>query len=201
MSATTTTLRGDAGTDSRLGAPTGWWAMLLLVFTEAALFASLLLAYFYERSNAPEWPPAGVEEPKLFLPLIMTAALLLSSGTMLWAERGIRNGNQGALRIGLMLSLLLALAFLAMQAREYSDKSFALDDSVYSSAFFTITGMHGLHVTAAIVVGLVVTVRAFLGHFSERHHDAIRIVSLYWHFVDVVWLFILASLYISPHLL
>lgn len=184
-----------------LGSPPGWWGMLFLVFTEAALFASLLLAYFYERANAPEWPPAGIAEPELVLPLIMTALLIGSSITMLIAERGISNGSQAALLVGVVLSVLLSAAFLVLQAYEYMHTEFALADNVYSSAFYTITGLHGIHVAIAVLMGLVMVVRAFLGHFTVRNHHALRNVSLYWHFVDIVWLFILASLYLSPHVL
>ncbi|MGI8485701.1 MAG: cytochrome c oxidase subunit 3 [Thermomicrobiales bacterium] len=193
--------RGSTITRGTLGNPPGWWAMIFLIFIEAALFASLLLAYFYERSNSPGWPPAGIEAPKLLLPLIMTAALIGSSITMIWAELGVRHGSQLSLRLGLALSFVLAAIFLGLQAYEYSHETFSLGNSVYSSAFFTITGLHGLHVSIAVVMGAVLIVRAWLGHFTQDHHDAVRIVALYWHFVDVIWIFILASLYISPHLL
>lgn len=184
-----------------LGNPPGWWGMLFLVFTEAALFASLLLAYFYERSNGVAWPPDGIEKPELTLPLIMTALLTGSSITMFIAERGIGRGSQATMLIGLVLSILLSGSFLVLQGYEYTHETFLLSDNVYSSAFFTITGLHGIHVAIAVLMGLVIAARAFLGHFSASHHGAISNVSLYWHFVDLVWLFILASLYLSPHLL
>ncbi len=72
---------------------------------------------------------------------------------------------------------------------------------MYSSAFYTITGIHGLHVLIAVIMGLFITARAFLGHFRSDRHVAVSVVALYWHFVDVVWLFIFASLYLSPHVL
>ncbi|HWV23398.1 MAG TPA: cytochrome c oxidase subunit 3 [Thermomicrobiales bacterium] len=191
----------DTMSPGELGNPPGWWGMLFLVFTEAALFASLLLSYFYERANAVEWPPAGIEKPELILPLIMTALLIGSSITMLIAETAIKRDSQTGLIVGLVLSVLLAGGFLAMQGYEYTHTDFALGDSVYSSAFFTITGLHGIHVAIAVLMGLVLIARASLGHFTARNHNALRNVSLYWHFVDLVWLFILASLYISPHVL
>lgn len=183
------------------GTSTGFWGMALLIFTEAGLFASLLLAYFYERANAESWPPAGIEKPELTLPLIMTALLVGSSITIFIAERGIGAGRQAVLVIALVISVLLSAAFLGLQAYEYLHTDFSLGDSVYSSAFFTITGIHGIHVSIAVLMGTVITVRAVLGHFSSEHHNAVTNVSLYWHFVDIVWLFILASLYISPHVL
>lgn len=180
---------------------TGFWGMLLLVFTEAGLFASMFLAYFYERANTPDWPPTGIDKPELVLPMIMTVLLVSSSITMYIAERGIARDSHGTLLVALVLSVLLSGSFLGLQAYEYTHTSFSLDNSVYSSLFFTITGIHGIHVSIAVLMGIFITVRAFLGHFTPRHYEALTNVSIYWHFVDVVWLFILAFIYISPHVL
>lgn len=191
----------NAITPSDTGQSPAWWGMMLMILTEAALFASLLLAYFYERSNSPAWPPAGIKEPELLLPIIMTALLLGSSATMVMAELGIKQGRDVLLRLGLVLSIVLAVAFLSVQVYEYQHKTFSIGDNVYSSAFYTITGIHGLHVAIAVIMGLFITARAFLGHFRSYRHVAVSVVALYWHFVDVVWLFIFASLYLSPHVL
>ena len=177
----------------------GIWGMWLLVLTEAALFGALLLSYIYERSNADIWPPAGVEPPKLLLPLIMTVLLLGSSVTMLGAERAIRTGRVNRMKLALAASVALAAGFLGLQAYEYSRETMSLGDSVYSSLFFTITGLHGLHVAIAVLMGAWLVLRAVLGHFSRDRHLAIRVVSLYWHFVDVVWIAILGVLYFLPH--
>jgi heme/copper-type cytochrome/quinol oxidase subunit 3 len=179
----------------------GWWGMLMLVGTEATLFASLLSGYFYLRAGQATWPPSGIERPELTLPLAMTAVLLASSGPMWWAERSIRRGDQLGLRLGLLLSLLLGLTFLLLQGYEYSQKSFTLQSGAYGSLFFTITGFHGLHVLAGLLMNALVQLRAWLGHFTARRRLAVQNVALYWHFVDVVWLFILLSLYVSPRVL
>ncbi len=105
----------NAITSSDTGQSPAWWGMMLMILTEAALFASLLLAYFYERSNSPAWPPSGIKEPELLLPSIMTALLLGSSATMVMAEIGIKRGREAVLRLGLVLSIVLAAAFLAVQ--------------------------------------------------------------------------------------
>jgi heme/copper-type cytochrome/quinol oxidase subunit 3 len=176
---------------------TGWWGMILLITTEAALFAYLLFSYFYLGSMARgAWPPSG--PPALRLALPNTAILLLSSGAMWWAESGARRGEQGRLRLGLAATLLLGLVFLAIQAVEYSDQRFTPRTNAYGSLFFTITGFHGAHVMVGLLMIAVVTVRAWLGHFSARHHLAVTNVSWYWHFVDVVWLAVFTSLYLSP---
>ena len=178
----------------------GWWAMVLIIATEAMLFAYLLFAYFYlgSMANTP-WPPSGPPELKLVVP--NTIVLLVSSGTMWWAESGIRAGSQLRLRIGMLLTLLLGIAFLVVQGIEYSRKDFALQSNAYGSLFFTITGFHGAHVLVGLLVNVVVQLRAWLGHFTAERHLAVTNAALYWHFVDVVWLVVFTSLYLVPHVM
>jgi len=184
-------------TGRRARAP-GFWGMMLLIATEASLFAYLLFSYFYLGSMATgPWPPGGPPSLKLVLP--NTAILLLSSGTMYWAESGVRRGEVTRLRIGLVLTLLLGVLFLAIQGVEYSEKKFTPMTSAYGSLFFTITGFHGAHVFVGLLMIAVIGVRAFLGHFGEGRHEAVTNVSWYWHFVDAVWLCVFTSLYLSPY--
>jgi heme/copper-type cytochrome/quinol oxidase subunit 3 len=177
----------------------GWWAMLLIVITEGMLFMYLLFAYFYlgSMSNAP-WPPSGPPDLKLVAP--NTIILLVSSGTMWWAESGIRAGSQLRLRLGLVITLLLGALFLVIQGIEYSKKDFALQSNAYGSLFFTITGFHGAHVFVGLLFNIVVQIRAWLGHFTVERHLAVSNAAIYWHFVDAVWLVVFASLYLAPHL-
>jgi heme/copper-type cytochrome/quinol oxidase subunit 3 len=177
----------------------GFWGMMLLIATEASLFAYLLFSYFYLGSLATgPWPPGGPPSLKLVLP--NTAILLISSGTMVWAERGIKRGDITRLRIGLVATLLLGIVFLAIQGVEYSKQHFTPMTSAYGSLFFTITGFHGAHVAVGLLMIAVIAVRAFLGHFRGDRHEAVTNVSWYWHFVDVVWLCVFISLYLSPYL-
>jgi heme/copper-type cytochrome/quinol oxidase subunit 3 len=177
----------------------GFWGMMLLIATEASLFAYLLFSYFYLGSMATgPWPPDGSPSLKLVIP--NTILLLLSSGTMYWAESGIRRGEKGRLRIGLLATLLLGIVFLVIQGIEYSKKHFTPTTSAYGSLFFTITGFHGAHVFVGLLMIAVISVRAFLGHFGAGRHEAVTNVSWYWHFVDVVWLCVFTSLYVSPYL-
>jgi heme/copper-type cytochrome/quinol oxidase subunit 3 len=179
---------------------TGWWGMILLIVTEASLFVYLLFSYFYLGSMARgAWPPSGPPELRLALP--NTVILLLSSGAMWWAESGVRHGAQGRLRLGLLITLGLGIVFLAIQMVEYSNKHFTPATDAYGSLFFTITGFHGAHVAVGLIMVAVVALRAWLGHFTERRHLAVTNVSLYWHFVDAVWLAVFTSLYLSPRLL
>ena len=177
-----------------------WWGVVFLIATEASLFAYLLFSYFYLGSIARgAWPPSGPPELRLALP--NTFVLLASSGTMWWAESGIRAGSQLRLRIGMLLTLLLGIAFLVVQGIEYSKKDFALQSNAYGSLFFTITGFHGAHVFVGLLFNVVVQLRAWLGHFTAERHLAVTNAAMYWHFVDIVWLVVFTSLYLVPHVM
>ncbi|HEY6830214.1 MAG TPA: cytochrome c oxidase subunit 3 [Gemmatimonadaceae bacterium] len=175
----------------------GWWAMALIITTEAMLFAYMLFSYFYIGSmTIGPFPSSG--PPKLDLTLPNTAILLLSSGTMLWAERGIRAGNQLRLRLGMLITLVLGIVFLLIQGIEYSHKQIALQSNAYSGLFFTITGLHGAHVFVGLLLNAVVQVWAWRGWFTAERHLAVTNAAMYWHFVDAVWLVVFFSLYITP---
>jgi len=175
----------------------GWWVMILLICTEAMLFAYLLFSYYYLGSmTVGAFPPGGPPDLRLAAP--NTAILLASSATYWWGERGIRTGSQTRLRIGMALTLLLGITFLVIQGIEYSHKQFALQDTAYSGLFFTITGFHGAHVFIGLLMNVVVQVWAWRGWFTEERHLAVTNAGLYWHFVDAVWLAVFFSLYITP---
>ena len=176
----------------------GWWAMVLIIVTEGMLFAYLLFSYFYLGSmTIGPFPSDG--PPKLELALPNTIILLVSSGTMYWAERGIRAGNQTRLRVGMLITLVLGIVFLTIQGIEYSHKSFTLQTNAYSGLFFTITGFHGAHVFVGLLLNIAVQTWAWRGWFTAERHLAVTNAALYWHFVDGVWLVVFFSLYITPY--
>jgi heme/copper-type cytochrome/quinol oxidase subunit 3 len=177
---------------------TGFWGMMLLILTEASLFTYLLFSYFYLGSIAPgRWPSEGPPSLRLVIP--NTLILLVSSGTMYWAESGIRKGDTHRLRLGLLSTLVLGLTFLTIQGVEYGNKHITPSTDAYGSLFFTITGFHGAHVAAGLLMVGVITARAFFNHFRAGRHDAVTNVAWYWHFVDVVWLAVFTCLYLLPH--
>jgi cytochrome c oxidase subunit III len=193
----------EVADEAPAGRPTGWWGMVMFITTEATLFAALIASYFYLRfKSTPEWPPGGITAPELGLPLVMSAILLSSSLPMAWADRGIREGRVGRLRLGLALTFVLGATFLGLQGYEYVTKleEFTPTTNVYGSLFYAITGFHGSHVMVGLLLILFVQVRAWLGHFSRARHLHVQTTAMYWHFVDAVWVIIMLSLYIGPHL-
>jgi heme/copper-type cytochrome/quinol oxidase subunit 3 len=185
---------------SRARAP-GWWGTVLFCATEAMLFACFIASYFYLRGSVEAFGAEGGKYVPLTRPLIMTALLIASSVTAWWGEKGLEAGNGMRLRIGLALTFLLGAAFLVVQGIEYSSRSMDWTTSAYDSVFMAITGFHGAHVAGGLLMNAYVQIRAWLGHFNSERHEAVGNAVLYWHFVDGVWLFILASLYLSPRLI
>jgi heme/copper-type cytochrome/quinol oxidase subunit 3 len=184
------------------GRAPGWWGMVFLIVTEGLFFSILLTSYFFIRfQQGPEWPPGEITNPKLQLVLIMTPILLLSSGPIHWAERGIRGGSVRRLRIGLLVTMLLGATFLVLQGFEYSEtlKEFTARTNVYGTLFFTITGFHGIHVFVGLVLLGWLQFYAWRGRFTKERNLPVQLITMYWHFVDVVWVFILTCLYLSPY--
>jgi heme/copper-type cytochrome/quinol oxidase subunit 3 len=177
--------------------------MLLLILTEAALFALLLASYFYVKFQTEgAWPPDGLAKPELSKPVVMTALLMASSVTAYLAERSARNGNQGALVRSLAATLVVGAGFLGIQAWEYSEKldRFTPQTDAYGSLFYAITGLHGAHVAVGLVLLLWTLAFAIRGSFTAERHLAVQNVALYWHFVHGVWLSVFLSLYVLPSL-
>jgi heme/copper-type cytochrome/quinol oxidase subunit 3 len=174
--------------------------MWLFIGTEAMLFALLFFSYAYLGASKAEWPPE--HDPSLRLPLILLAILVTSSFVLEWGSKGIEKGSQLRLKLGLILTLMFSAAFLYVQKLEYVHhlKEVTPGTNAYGSILFTILSFHLAHLILGSAMLLYVLARSFAGHFSERKHLAVENVSLYWHFVDVVWLFIVGILYVSPHL-
>lgn len=183
------------------GLSRGTWGMWMLILTELMIFGALIGSYFFVRAGQHPWPPRGIARPPLDKISIATIVLLGSSVPMAWAEWAIRRGHVGRLKLGLAIAWVMGAAFLANQAVEYHDLHFGIRPTVYGSLFFTITGLHGTHLLIGLVMNAVVQVKAWMGKFDAQRHHTVEIASLYWHFVDAVWILVFSSLYLSPWLL
>jgi cytochrome c oxidase subunit III len=173
--------------------------MVLFIASEVMFFGGLFGAYFTLRTAAPEWPPPGTPVLEDWYALILTAVLVSSSVTMQLGVFAIRRGDQRWLVRWLLISLVLGLLFLGGQANEYRmliHEGLTLSSGVFGSTFFTLTGFHGAHVAGGAAFILVVTLRARSGQFTARYHDTVEMCSYYWHFVDVVWLGLVSTIYL-----
>lgn len=197
----TTATAEQAGAGPAGGRALGWWGTILLMMTEGMLFALLLFAYYYLRGQASEWPLGGIEPPELRVSAIRTALLLASSATMSWADRGIRKGSQGRLQLGIAATLLLSGVFLAGHVHEMLrlPEEFTWRTNAYGSLYYTITNFHAVHLVVGMAVLVFVLVAARGGSFDAEEHLGVTTASLYWHFVDVVWVFVYTTVYLVPN--
>jgi heme/copper-type cytochrome/quinol oxidase subunit 3 len=179
--------------------PVGWWGMVGLIATEATIFAALLAAYFFVRAGSPTWPQGGVAAPELKKISIATVVLLGSSIPLFIAEPAVRRGNIRLVRAMLATTFVMGSAFAIHQVMEYQALEFGMRDNAYASFFYIITGLHGLHVLIGLLISLVVQAKAWTGRITRDHHLTLTVYSYYWHFVDVVWIFVFSSLYLSAH--
>ena len=175
---------------------------ILFVASEVMFFVSIFWAYFHS-SLAPTvdlgsvWPPAGIEPLNPFeIPLLNTILLLSSGATVTYAHHSLIQGNRAGTIYGLIATILLAIAFTSLQGYEYVNAGFTIADSAYGSTFFIATGFHGLHVLIGTIFLLVSLFRIISYHFTDHHHVGLEVSILYWHFVDIVWLFLYIAVYL-----
>ena len=171
--------------------------MLLFIISEVMLFGAFFTAYFFIRVVADSgWFPINdVDLPKAIAG-VNTAILISSSFTMHWALEGARNDNRNALRVGLLTTALLGLTFLTIQVNEYFHIGFAIQENAQSTIFYGLTGLHGAHVFIGLTLLTFATIRAFRGHFSSKEHRGVEVPGIYWHFVDVMWIFVYSTVYV-----
>ncbi|HSQ95763.1 MAG TPA: cytochrome c oxidase subunit 3 [Croceibacterium sp.] len=182
----------------RVGTP--WWGMLCLFATEGILFAYLIFSYAYLGSQGYQaWPPTG-GPPSLRLALPATALLVGSSFVMEYAKRRARKGALRVARATLAIGILMGTGFVALSLKEWSDKPFALSTDSYSSIYFVLTGIHLAHVVIGLIALIVLLLWTLAGRIGPGHEQHRTLATLYWHFVDVVWLFVFATVYLSPRL-
>jgi cytochrome c oxidase subunit 3 len=172
-------------------------AVKLAILSEIMLFGALFAAYFVVRGESSGWPPVrGLERPELLMPGLNTLLLISSSGTMQWAVRAARGGDRSRILRWLGLTLLLGGVFIVIQGYEFATNGFGLSSGVFGSTFYILTGFHGAHVLAGLSLIAIVANRARRRLVSAEHHTAVEATSYYWHFVDVVWVFLFSTLYV-----
>jgi cytochrome c oxidase subunit 3 len=182
------------------------YGMMLFIASEVMFFVAFFWAYFHfalypeHVSGAAQavWPPAGITTFDPFhLPLLNTLILLLSGTTVTWAHHALLAGDRKGMLQGLGLTVLLGLLFTFFQAVEYSEAPFAFSGGgVYPSVFFLATGFHGFHVIVGTIFLAVCWFRARAGQFTPQRHFGFEAAAWYWHFVDVVWLFLFVCVYV-----
>ncbi|MBA2382927.1 MAG: heme-copper oxidase subunit III [Chloroflexi bacterium] len=201
--------------DSRGGISNPILGMILFICSEIMFFSGLFAAYFSVRASAVQWPPivkGGTDQASIdaaaaltehfnlhaepWFGAILTVILVISSVTCqlgIWAIR--RDDRTGFIR-AFGVTLVLGIVFLIGQAYDYSTLGFGISDTPFGTTFYTLTGFHGAHVFGGAIMLSVVLYRGLAGQFSSKHHDAVEATSLYWHFVDVVWIALFSTLYI-----
>jgi cytochrome c oxidase subunit III len=180
------------------------YGMILFIASEVMFFVAWFWAFFANAlfpSTAEAiggvWPPKGIEvlDPFAF-PLLNTLILLCSGTTVTWAHHALIHGDRESVKKGLWLTIGLGLLFSCIQAYEYIHAPFAFKGNVYGATFFMATGFHGFHVIIGTIFLAICLKRVYNGDFTPNHHFGFEAAAWYWHFVDVVWLFLFASIYV-----
>jgi cytochrome c oxidase subunit 3 len=177
------------------------YGMVLFIVSEIMFFFGFFWAFFHS-SLSPAvsigciWPPKGIEVIKPFeLPFLNTLILLSSGVSITWAHRALLSGNRNSTILALAITVLLGIIFTGCQAFEYYTAPFSINDGIYGSIFYMTTGFHGFHVLVGTIFLLANLWRQTEYHFTRQHHFGFEAGAWYWHFVDVVWIFLFTTLY------
>ena len=185
------------------------YGMLLFILSEVMFFFAFFWSYFDAafmyadprqvlrlEATGGTWPPVSIKAFDPFdVPFLNTLILLLSGTTVTWAHHAAREGDRQSLNRALALTVLLGASFTGFQIFEYAHAEFGFTDTIYASAFYMATGFHGFHVLVGTIFLAVCALRAFSGGFTAERHFGLEAAAWYWHFVDVVWLFLFVCIY------
>ncbi|HTZ57499.1 MAG TPA: cytochrome c oxidase subunit 3 [Acidobacteriaceae bacterium] len=187
------------GTGYPLDDNRGTWAIALTIATEATLFVCLFASYFYLESNKFRW--AVDKPPKLLEAFIMLAVLVSSSFVLHWGESQLKRQRYGRARVALVVTILMGMGFLAIQAHEYYNhwKELTPYSDSYGSIFYTITTFHAAHVVVGLIMLAYILILPRYSPALRSPYRPYHVAALYWHFVDVVWIFVVALLYVMPN--
>jgi heme/copper-type cytochrome/quinol oxidase subunit 3 len=204
MSAGTTAVTPHARPNTNTGLSNGVLGIMCFLTSEMALFGSLIFMYLYVRRAAPVWPPLIPGLHKYYerfdwhLPTVNTVVLLSSGVTMHFAYQALRKGNTRRMLFLLVVTIILGIGFLGGQAYEYKHVTdVAFNTQAYGATFFMLTGLHGAHVTGGVIFLLVVLVGTLRGKYTQKHDIVVHAATLYWHFVDAVWVVLFALFYLT----
>ena len=177
------------------------YGVLLFIVSEVLFFFAFFWAFFHS-SLAPTveigsmWPPKGIHVFNPWeIPFLNTLILLLSGCTVTWSHHAMVCNKRTEALVGLVLTVILAIIFTGLQVFEYQMADFRLSDGIYGSTFYMATGFHGFHVFIGTIFLIVCTIRLYNYHLTQQHHFGFEAAAWYWHFVDVVWLFLFVSIY------
>lgn len=177
------------------------WGIALFIVSEIFFFLSFFWAFFHRSLRATvelggTWPPIGVTPFNPWqVPLLNTLVLLSSGVRVTWSHHALIEGEVSEALVRLIVTILLGIYFTCLQALEYMEASFSIADRVYGRSFYIATGFHGLHVLVGTTFLIVCANRLYKGHIRPLHHFGFEAAAWYWHFVDVVWLFLFISIY------
>jgi cytochrome c oxidase subunit 3 len=192
------------------------YGMILFIASEVMFFVAWFWAFFEVALNPGDpiqfmrdtltgghWPPVATEDARFkgtfdpwHLPLLNTLILLTSGTTVTWAHHALLENDRQGVKYGLILTVLLGAAFTCVQAFEYAHATFDFSGNIYGATFFMATGFHGFHVLVGTIFLLVCLIRVYAGHFTPKQHLGFEFAAWYWHFVDVVWLFLFICIYV-----
>ena len=182
------------------------YGMILFIASEVMFFVGWFWSWFdfalfpnqLSEVVGGQWPPKAIEAvmDPFDLPLLNTLILLCSGTTVTWAHHALIHGDRDGLKKGLWATILLGLLFTSIQAYEYANAPFGFGLNTYGSAFYMATGFHGFHVIVGTIMLIICLIRSYRGDFTPRQHFGFEAAAWYWHFVDVVWLFLFAAIYV-----
>jgi cytochrome c oxidase subunit 3 len=181
------------------------YGMILFIVSEVMFFVAWFWAYFEGAifhdvrllAGWESWPPPGVETFNPWhIPLMNTLILLLSGTTVTWAHHALQHGDRKGAKLGLLFTVLLGICFTSLQVIEYQEAQFAFEGNLYGATFFMATGFHGAHVVIGTIFLAVCLLRLLAGQMTPSKHFGLEAAAWYWHFVDVVWLFLFTFVYV-----
>ena len=179
----------------RAGLPAGWWGMLMLIASEGTLLMCLVATYWYLRVRAVHWPPPGIPEPRVVVPMVLAGVLLLTSVPIQLASRAVREGRLGATRLLLLLALVVQAGYLAYEITDFGDqlRAFGIARNAYSSIYYTLLGADHAHVAVGLLLDVWLLAKLARG-LTRYRVTATVAIAWYWHFVNVLTVVVIGTL-------